>query len=179
MEKNSISSKDVRDCLNTPEKDTLTRLQKLIFEEQNRQERDLALGPDCKPIVSDRGPDPLAFMHQLKSEESADELSKSPAAAYCLERYRHTNCLVVVVGLLDVVVDDGFRMVQDKKEQREFTKYLCCQLNKHNIPYRCITETNRENRVLELERLIEGEYSLFNPTFMHYGHCPSQHFHFW
>lgn len=154
MTANSISSEDVRESLKTPEKATLTLLQNLIFEEQNRQE--LALG-DCKAIVSDRGPDPLAFMHQLNDEKSADELSKSPAAAACLERYRHTNCLVVVVGLLKTVVDDGFRMVQEEEEQREFTECLYYQLNKHNIRYGCIKETDRKKRVLELERLIEGE----------------------
>ena len=154
MKSNSITSKDVRESLKTPENSTPSLLQNLIFQEQNLQE--LALG-DCKAVIQDRGPDPLAFMCQQKGKEKADELSQTPDAVACLERYRSADCLVVVVGLLKTVEDDGFRMVQDGEEQREFTECLCNQLEKHRIPYSCIKETDRMRRVSELERLVEGD----------------------
>ena len=152
MIKNSITGQDVRESVG--DKPVLVRLQNLIFEEQNRQE--IALG-DCKAVIIDRGPDPLAFMCQLKSKAAADELSTAPAAVACLERYR--SCLVVVVGLLPTEPEhDGLRMVQERDEQEEFTEILCSQLEKNGISYRHLKETDRERRVLELETLVKGSY---------------------
>ena len=151
MPENSITSKDVRESLKTPDKSTLVKLQNLIIEEQNKQE--LALG-DRRYVISDRGPDPLAFLCQLKDEQAADDLSQLPSAVACLERYR-TNFLVVVVGSLKTIPeDDGFRMVQDDQEGKEFTEILCRMLVKHKIPYSYLAETDREKRVFELEKLV-------------------------
>ena len=155
MEKHNIMRRDVDASLETEEKRVLIRLETLIFEEQNRQE--LAFrSRGCEAVIVDRGPDPLAFMCQLKDQQAADDLSKSTAASACLDRYRD-HCLVVVVGLLDDVEDDGFRRVQGRREQEEYTKILCNQLEKHQVPYRHLKETNRMKRVCELEKLVEGE----------------------
>ena len=158
MGHHSITGKDVRDSLATEEKAALVKLQNLIFEEQNRQELDLELR-NSKAVIIDRGPDPLAFMSQLNSEEAADELSRTPAAVACLERYR-SSCLVVVVGLLPPEIapeHDGLRMVQPRDEQEEYNAILCRQLEKHKIPYRCLQETDKSRRVKELEMLVEGK----------------------
>ena len=152
MKKHGIMREDVRTSLKTPEKYALLRLQDLIFQEQNRQE---LAHESCKALIVDRGPDPLAFLCQLKDQTAADDMSKSPAASACIERYR-SSCLVVVVGLLETVDDDGFRMVQERQEQEEFTKILCSQLDRHHIPYHCLKETDREKRVLELEKFVKG-----------------------
>ena len=165
MKSNSITREDVVASLKTPDKSTLSLLQNLIFPEQNRQE--LALG-DCKAVIQDRGPDPLAYMCQLKGNEAADELSQTPAAVACLERYRSADCLVVVVGLLKAVEDDGFRMVQDEEEQKKFTECLCNQLEKHRIPYTCTKETDRKKRVSELEGLVKGDPTMLSVVHLYF-----------
>ena len=154
MEKNSIMREDVDESLKTQEKEVLIRLETLIFEEQNRQELSFSAH---ETVLVDRGPDPLAFLCQLKDQQAADDLSESPAAAACLERYRQSNCLVVVVGLLEDIVDDGFRRVQGRTEQEEYTEILCAQLDKHQIPYHYMKETDREKRVLELEEIVDAK----------------------
>ena len=153
MEKNSIMREDVDASLETEAKEVLIRLETLIFEEQNRQELAFC---DHKAVVVDRGPDPLAFLCQLKDQQAADDLSKAPAASACLERYRQPHCLMVVVGLLEGIEDDGFRRVQHRREQEEYTTILCNQLDKHQIPYYHLKETDREKRVCELEKIVEG-----------------------
>ena len=151
---------DVDASLETDAKEVLIRLETLIFEEQNRQE--LAY---CKPdaaVIVDRGPDPLAFLCQLKDQQAADDLSKTPAASACLERYRQPHCLMVVVGLLKEIEDDGFRRVQGRGEQEEYTTILCRQLDKHQISYHHLKETDRQKRMCVLERIVEGsEFFLF------------------
>lgn len=154
MEKNSIMREDVDASLETEAKEVLIRLETLIFEEQNRQELAYC-NPDAAVII-DRGPDPLAFLCQLKDQQAADDLSKTVAASACLERYRQPHCLMVVVGLLEETVDDGFRRVQGRGEQEEYTTILCCQLDKHQIPYHHLKETDRQKRVCELEKIVEG-----------------------
>ena len=154
MEKHSIMREDVDASLKTEEKRVLIRLETLIFEEQNREE--LAFqSRGYKAVVVDRGPDPLAFLCQLKDQQAADDLSQTPAASACLDRYRN-SCLVVVVGLLDNIVDDGFRRVQGRQEQEEYTQILFSQLDKHKIPYHHLKETDREKRIYELEKIVEG-----------------------
>ena len=154
MEKNSIMREDVDASLETEAKEVLIRLETLIFEEQNRQE--LAFHKH-EAVVVDRGPDPLAFLCQLKDQQAADDLSKTAAASACLERYRQPHCLMVVVSLLEGIMDDGFRRVQGRSEQEEYTEILCSQLDRHKIPYQCLKETDRERRVCELEKIVEGK----------------------
>jgi nicotinamide riboside kinase len=158
MEKNSIMREDVDASLKTKAKEVLIQLETLIFEEQNRQELAHA---NHEAVIVDRGPDPLAFLCQLKDQQAADDLSKTPAATACLERYRQPHCLMVVVGLLEDTVDDGFRRVQGREEQEKYTTILCRQLDKHNIPYHHLKETDRLKRVCELEKIVEGGISKF------------------
>ena len=155
MERSSIMRKDVDASLETDAKEVLIRLETLIFEEQNRQELAYC-NPDAAVIV-DRGPDPLAFLCQLKDQQAADDLSKTPAASACLERYRQPHCLMVVVGLLEEIEDDGFRRVQERGEQEEYTAILCRQLDKYQISYHHLKEIDRQKRVCELEKIVEGK----------------------
>ena len=152
MDKNSIMREDVDASLETEAKEVLIRLETLIFEEQNRKELEFS---GHEAVVVDRGPDPLAFLCQLKDQQAADDLSKTPAASACLERYRQPHCLMVVVGLLENIEDDGFRRVQPRREQEEYTEILCRQLDKHQISYHHLRETDREKRVCELEKIVE------------------------
>jgi nicotinamide riboside kinase len=150
MKQHSLTRDDLIESLKTPEKATFLHLQKLIFEEQNR--REISLGSN--PFISDRGPDPLAYVCLKKSAEAADELAKTPAASECLERYQKS--LVLVLCPLATPSDDGFRMVQDREEQKQFTRVLCEQLQKHGIPYIYVDETDRRKRIAVVERAVQG-----------------------
>ena len=150
MKQHSLKTKDLIESLKTPEKATFLRLQESIFEEQNRREISL----EGKPFISDRGPDPLAYVFLKKSAEAADELAKTSAASECLKRYQKS--LVLVLCPLATQTDDGFRMVQDREEQEQFTRILREQLQKHGIPYIYVDETDRRKRIAFVERAIQG-----------------------
>ena len=150
MKQHSLTRDDLITSLKTPEKATFLRLQKLIFEEQNRREISL----EGKPFISDRGPDPLAYVCLKKSPEAVDELAQTAAASACLDRYRKS--LVLVLCPLATQIDDGFRMVPDREEQEQFTRILCEQLQKHRIPYVYVDETDRSKRISVLERAVQG-----------------------
>ena len=150
MKEHSLTRDDLITSLKTPEKATFLRLQKLIFEEQDRRETSL----EGESFISDRGPDPLAYVSLKISPEAADELAQTPAATNCLNRYR--KCLVLVLCPLATQSDDGFRMVQDRKEQEQFTRVLREQLQKHGISYVYVDETDRSKRISFLERAIQG-----------------------
>lgn len=152
MKQHSLTRSDLIKSLKTAEKTEFLHLQTLIFDEQNRREIQF----ESQPFISDRGPDPLAYVCLKKSPEAADELAKTTAASACLDRYR--NSLVLVLGPLPTQSDDGFRMVQDRDEQEDFTRVLCEQLQKHRIPYIYVDETNRRKRVSFLERAVQGTY---------------------
>ena len=153
MKQHSLTRDDLKTSLTTSDKATFLHLQQLIFEEQNR--RELLNTESGQSFISDRGPDPLAYVCLEKSPEAADKLAKTSAASACLERYQHS--LVLVLCPLATHTDDGFRMVQDRQEQEHFTKVLCEQLQKHRVPYIYIDETDRTKRVCILERAIQGK----------------------
>ena len=150
MKEHNLTRDDLIESLETPEKATFLRLQKLIFEEQNRREISL----ESKPFISDRGPDPLAYVCLTKSREAADELAKTPAASECLKRYQ--KFLVLVLCPLATQSDDGVRMVQGREKQEQFTSVLCEQLRKHGIPYIYVDETDRNKRVALLVGAVHG-----------------------
>lgn len=150
MKEHSLTRDDLIESLKTPEKTTFLRLQKLIFEEQNRREISL----ESKPFISDRGPDPLAYVCLKKSPEAADKLAQTSAASECLKRYQKS--LVLVLCPLATQSDDGFRMVPDKDEQEQFTRVLREQLQKCGIPYIYVDETDRRKRISILERAVQG-----------------------
>ena len=151
MKQLSLTREHLITSLGTPDKATFLHLQRLIFEEQNRREISL----ENQPFISDRGPDPLAYVSLKKSPEAADELAKTAAASACLDRYRKS--LVLVLCPLATQSDDGFRMVQDREEQCQFTRVLCEQLQKHRIPYVYVDETDRRKRLSVLERAVQGK----------------------
>ena len=150
MRELSLTREDLIASLKTSDKTTFLRLQELIFEEQNR--RELSLGSD-RSFISDRGPDPLAYVCLKKGPEAANSLATTSAASACLDRYRKS--LVVVLCPLATPTDDGFRMVQDGHEQEEFTRVLCEQLQKHRVPYIyiCLLYTSPSPRDATLSRM--------------------------
>ena len=153
MKQHSLTRDNLKTSLNTADKAKFLNLQQLIFEEQNRLE--LLNTESGQSFISDRGPDPLAYVCLEKSPEAADKLAKTSAASACLDRYRYS--LVLVLCPLATHTDDGFRMVQDRQEQEHFTKVLCEQLQKHRVPYIYIDETDRTKRVCILERAVQGK----------------------
>ena len=153
MKQHSLSRDDIIESLKTTEKTTFLRLQELIFEEQNRQE--IALTKSERAFISDRGPDPLAYVSLKQSPEAADILAQTSAASSCLERYRKS--LVLVLCPLATVTDDGFRMVPDRREQEDFNRVLCQLLGKHQIPYIYVDETDRAKRLRCLETAAKGK----------------------
>ena len=152
MRQHSLTREDLIASLGTPEMTTFLHLQSLILEEQNRQES--ALEDQQQPFISDRGPDPIVYVCLKKSPDAANELARTPAAISCLERYR--NSLVIVVCPLATPTDDGFRMVQDREEQEEFTRVLKQLLQEYRVPYVYLDECDREKRVQCLERAVQG-----------------------
>ena len=158
MKQHSLTRDDLMTSLNTSDKTTFLDLQRLILEEQNR--RELSNTESGKSFISDRGPDPLAYVCLKKSPEAADKLAKTIAASTCLDRYR--NSLVFVLCPLATPTDDGFRMVQDRQEQEHFTKVICEQLQKHRVPYVYVDETDRTKRVCILERVVSKVNSSLN-----------------
>ncbi len=108
MRKHSLTREHLLTSLKTPTKDIFLNLQELILEEQNR--REIQLEESERPFISDRGPDPLAYVHIKQSAEAAKKLSGTKFASELLERYRHS--IVIILCPLATPTDDGFRMVQ-------------------------------------------------------------------
>ena len=125
-------------------------LQHSIIKEQNIREIEF----ESQPFISDRGPDPLVYVQCYVGQSELDHLSRCEATQACFNRYR--RCLVVVLTPLSVSTDDGFRLVQDGKEQELFTNTLTSLLDKYRIPYIYMEETNREKRLECLEKATQG-----------------------
>lgn len=151
MRKNSISRADLKSFIEKNKKKFFD-FQHLIMEEQNIIETTLMERNQC--FIVDRGPDPLVFMHQYISHESALKLAETDAAKSCLQRYRSKDCIVVVVCPLDTIEDDNVRMVPTHQEQIDYTECLTHILNDMNIPYCYCNETDRHERLKWLEQLI-------------------------
>ena len=160
MKQHSLTRDDLIASFKTSDKATFLLLQKLIFEEQNRREISLFEG-GCS-FISDRGPDPLAYVCLKKSEETADELAKTSSASACLERYRQ-SLVVVLCPLSAKPADDGFRLVPDRREQEDFTRVLCEQLQKHRVPYVYVDKTDRRERLCVLEKATQSKYANYVP----------------
>ncbi len=153
MRTHSLTREHLIASLETPTKDIFLKLQQLILEEQNV--REVRFEENNKPFISDRGPDPLAYVHIKQSPEAAEKLAQTKSATELLERYRHS--LVVILCPLASPTDDGFRMVQDRQEQDEFTRVLRELLEKWGIPYIYLDEQDREKRLRCLERAVESK----------------------
>ena len=150
MKERSISREDLLKSRDTPEKELYLELQRLILEEQNKWETEL----EESLFISDRGPDPIVYA-QLENKELASEMSKSEAAIQCFARYRQS--LVVIVCPLGTTTDDGFRMVQWREEQEQFTSRLRELLSNLKIPYFYLGERDRQLRIEVLRKAVHGE----------------------
>lgn len=151
MKKHLLTREDLLTSLKTSDKTTFLFLQELIFEEQNLRELSLE-EKEC--FISDRGPDPLAYVYLKQSPEAAEQLAGTASASACLSRYQ--TSLVFILCPLAAPTDDGFRMVQDIKEQEEFTRVLCELLQKYRVPYIYVDEQDRKERLCALERAVQS-----------------------
>ena len=156
MKEKSITREDLEISLRTKKKEVFLQLQRNIFDQQNLCE--LALKD--KSFISDRGPDPLAYVESYCSAGQVYHLDGSPSVVACLERYRTTCLCVVLCPLSGVACDDGVRLVQTEEEQLEFNKNLCGILRKHSIPYIYMNVTNLQQRVKFLEQALNGTFPL-------------------
>ncbi len=77
----------------------------------------------------------------------------NPAAKACLERYK--ECLVVVLCPLEVSTEDGVRLTLGGDGAQEFTRLLRELLDKHQIRYVHLDETDRHKRVHILEQAVK------------------------
>ena len=153
MRTHSLTRDDLLASLKTDGKQIFLRLQELILEEQNRLE--VLLEEKNQPFISDRGPDPLAYVYLKQSLQAAEELAQKASPSACLERYRRS--LVIVLCPLAAPTDDGFRMVQDRQEQEEFTAALCELLERWGVPYVYVDEQERAERVRVLEKALKSK----------------------
>ena len=156
MKEKSITREDLEISLGTKKKEVFLQLQRNIFDQQNLCE--LALKDES--FISDRGPDPLAYVESYYSAGQVYHLDGSPSVVACLERYRTTCLCVVLCPLSGVACDDGVRLVQTEEKQLEFNKNLCGILRKRNIPYIYMNVSNLQQRMKFLEQALNGTFPL-------------------
>ena len=152
MKANFITREDLLASLKTRKKECFFKLQCLILKEQNRREMELA----GKPFISDRGPDPFAYVSMHMGPEGVNQLVGTSEAKGYLHRCRES--LIVLLCPLQTATDDGFRMVPTKKEQMEFTKEMRGILRQYNVPHVYIDITDRGKRMLILEKSARGNF---------------------
>ena len=148
MARHSITREDMKLSLETEEKTTFLNLQYYITVEQNHRELS-----EEGSFISDRGPDPIVFTEYYVGPEAADRLAQRPEASACLERYK--RCLVVVLCPLPEPTDDGFRLVETRSKQVEFTEVLRNLLDRYRIPHVYIDVTDRKQRLAVLEQAVK------------------------
>lgn len=170
MRERAITREHLKESLESDDKTFFLDFEHLIFVEQNTQELSLPRG--C-PFISDRGPDPLAFVQFHIGRKAAEKLALTPEAQACLQRYRQPNYLIVVVSPLDQPTDDGFRMVLPREEQIEFTHIQRQILREHQVPHVYMSMTNRKERIHFLDQLVDGEIP-FKVAFNFQGKCQPQ-----
>ena len=154
MRDRGITREDLKESYNSEDKSFFLDFERLLFEEQNARESAL---PPGRPVILDRGPDPLAFVHFHVGQKEAEELASRPEAQRCLERYRQPNYLIVVVCPLDQPTDDGFRNVLSREEQLKFTLILRQILREEAVPHHYMYMTDRKERIHFLEQLAYGK----------------------
>lgn len=152
MKNNNITRADLVSYLNDKTKERFFQFQQLIFEEQNHREAELDRKQSS--FISDRGPDPLAFVEVHINHTSVLRLAETAAARACLQRYRSSQCKVVIVCPLHEIADDNVRMVPTHEEQIRYTECLKSILDELNVPYLYCDKTDRQERVKWLEKVI-------------------------
>ena len=149
-----ITGEDLRASHDSDDKRFFLDFERHVFEEQNARESSL---PPGRPVIIDRGPDPLAFVQFHVGQNEAEELALRPEARLCLQRYRQPNYLIVVVSPLDQPTEDGLRNVLSRKDQIIFTRILRQILNQQEVPHVTMEMTDRQERIQFLEQLVNGE----------------------
>ena len=157
MRKNSIT-RDVLESFHKPEnRGKFLDFQHSILVGQNDIETSL-IKKNCH-FITDRGPDPLVFVEQHTADhELAMKLADSDAAKACLQRYRSSRCVVVIVCPLDTIEDDNVRMVPTGEEQIQYTEYLKRILKELKVPYKYCDKTDRAERLDWLESVINSSF---------------------
>ena len=156
MREKAITRPDLEDSLSTPEKKLFLQLQYDIIEEQNRRESESIANHE--PFISDRGPDPVAYVKQY-CPNKLNAFLKKPSVKCCFERYRNSS-LCIILCPLKSTTDDGVRLVQSTPDQDKFNKILCCILRDHGIPYIYMECTDLKNRLEVLKDAVKGKFPL-------------------
>ena len=149
MKRDNLTREHLERSLQT-DKQVFLNLQHEIIKEQDRREQEFVL--NRQSFISDRGPDPVVYVHNFVGKEEANKLIDSKPVQSCFERYQ--NSLVVILSILDQSTDDGFRLVPNKAEQEQFTETLMSLLDEHHIPYLYMRETDRKLRLECLENAV-------------------------
>ena len=180
MREKSIRRDDLLASLETKEKRLFFEFECLILKEQNQHE--VALASAGKPFISDRGPDPFAYVGIHMGQEGIDKLVKISGAEGYLERCRES--LVVLLCPLKEVTADDFRMLRTKEEQIRFTEVMRKILRQHNIPHIYIDVADHNKRISILEQSVRGnlpfettlldQYPLSVPFFLHWKSSPNK-----
>lgn len=152
MKDQSITRADLKEFLASENKVKFFEFQNQIFQEQNVREAFLV--EKNFPFIADRGPDPLVFVEQNLSHDSALKLAETQAANLCLQRYRSKNCAVIIICPLEKIEDDNIRMVPTSEDQIQYTECLKQLLQMLNVPYKYCDKTDRYERLQWLEEAI-------------------------
>ena len=158
MKEKSISRDDLKASLSTVEKSLFLQLQHDIIEEQNIRESKLL--SEGKPFISDRGPDPFVYVDIHCSKQALDGFSRSTSFLSCMERYRESGSLCVVLWPLASANDDGIRLVQSTSDQEAYNKKLCELFHQHNVPFIYTGITDLQKRLSMLEDAVKGKFPL-------------------
>ena len=151
LKEQQIDRPKLHSFLNDTNDGSFFQLQQDIFDRQNTEEKKCE---DYKYVIVDRGPDPLVFACQELGHEEALELSRSPSAKACLERYKDRNHVCVIMCPLDSIEDDGVRYVPTKEQQFEFVDILKNLLGQFDVPFEYCDRTGFIERLEWLEDVL-------------------------
>lgn len=137
----SITQESIRDCL----------------EECNKQELKLVEGAS---FISEGGIDLLVHAHRYTGQRLSDHTAQTPPARACLQRYRSTESLVVVV--------ESPRPGSEDSIARQFNWLTCELLRKYFIPHVLISESDPQEFVCNLEQALKGMFPFNADSFTRY-----------
>ena len=149
MRKQGVDKDELNQSLRGRTQERFFEHQRLLFEEQNRREKQL----EGSFYISVRGPEPLVDAF-FESREQADKLRNDEVVSECLNRY--CGSLVVLVCPLENTTDSGPQLVDSNEEKYKFTAGLHEVLRRFSIPYMYLGERDRQKRLETLRIAVEG-----------------------
>ena len=166
MKEQKIDNEDLRRSLQS-DKQLFLDFQRKILDAQIRKEqecdtqRDNQTGDQSvgRSYISDRGLDPIAYAGAYGTDDEQERMMLHPAAMQLIERYQTVNSsrvftLIVLVHPLDHVDADGVRLVQELKQQLEYTQRLRNIFRANRIPFMELECSGRNERVAALEEAL-------------------------